>query len=136
MAVPTFHGIGITAQVLTPLVTGLPVVFFTPQAPAPPVLPNPKNMIDVAVVTGCNAMVSVPLFVEVRPPLSSLFVMTEHTLGMVSRSGNRQILGFLTDSGRCSELYMDHMTKVRTVCRLGQADPFPRTTVTCLSLRA
>lgn len=65
MAVPTFHGIGITAQVLTPFVTGFPVALFTPLAPAPPVLPNPKNMIDVAIATGCNAMVSVPVFIEV-----------------------------------------------------------------------
>lgn len=64
-ALPAFHSIGIVGHILTPLVSGLPVGLFTPQAPAPPVLPNPKNMLEVAMVTGCNAMAAVPIFIEV-----------------------------------------------------------------------
>ncbi|KAH8078746.1 hypothetical protein BXZ70DRAFT_658621 [Cristinia sonorae] len=64
MALPTFHAIGVVGQVVLPLASGIPIAIFTPQAPAPPILPNPKNMLEVARVTGCDAMAAVPIFIE------------------------------------------------------------------------
>ncbi|KAH8088917.1 hypothetical protein BXZ70DRAFT_954747 [Cristinia sonorae] len=64
MALPTFHSIGIMAQVLLPLVSGLWIALFTPQAPAPPTLPNPVNMIEVAKLAGCTVIGAVPIFIE------------------------------------------------------------------------
>ncbi|TCD62140.1 hypothetical protein EIP91_007292 [Steccherinum ochraceum] len=63
-ALPPFHSIGMVGHMLVPLVSGLPVAHFTPQAPAPPVLPNPQNMIEGCRITGCNAMSAVPIFIE------------------------------------------------------------------------
>ncbi|KAH8102917.1 hypothetical protein BXZ70DRAFT_1057354, partial [Cristinia sonorae] len=78
MALPTFHSIGIVGQVLLPMVTGLPVSLFTPQAPAPPALPNPKNMLDTTMLTGANALASVPIFIELwcRSPETVKYLAT------------------------------------------------------------
>ena len=53
-------------QFLAPLVIAEPVALFTPQEPSPPVVPTAQNILEVTKVTGCNALPSVPAFVEVR----------------------------------------------------------------------
>ncbi|TCD63026.1 putative NRPS-like protein biosynthetic cluster [Steccherinum ochraceum] len=63
-ALPPFHSTGIFGHVLMPLVSGLPVAHFTPQAPSPPVLPNPRNMIEECKILNCNGLGSVPVFIE------------------------------------------------------------------------
>ena len=57
---------GIFLQVLDPLTTGQPVALFTPQAPLPPVIPTADKILNLSRVTNCNAIPSVPAFVEVR----------------------------------------------------------------------
>lgn len=67
-ALPPFHTMGIAAQLLAPLVAGQPSSLFPPRAidAAPPVVPTPENTIENARKTGCNAIFSVPTFLEVR----------------------------------------------------------------------
>lgn len=66
MALPTFHSMGILTQVMAPLVSGQPVAVYEPKYPAPPVIPNPQNLLDATRICGCNAVMTVPSFIEVR----------------------------------------------------------------------
>ncbi|KAI0079020.1 acetyl-CoA synthetase-like protein, partial [Panus rudis PR-1116 ss-1] len=65
MTLPTFHTMGFYLQVFTPMVSGVPVAIYTPQAPAPPVIPTPQNVFDVAKLTGCTGIPVVPSYLEV-----------------------------------------------------------------------
>ncbi|KAL6302718.1 hypothetical protein BKA93DRAFT_736353 [Sparassis latifolia] len=65
MALPPFHTMGLTHQVLCPLASGEPTCIFAPRAPAPAVVPTPENTIEAARQTQATAIVSVPTFVEV-----------------------------------------------------------------------
>ncbi|KAF7798286.1 hypothetical protein EIP86_009505 [Pleurotus ostreatoroseus] len=55
---------GIMRHVLAPLVTASPAAVFEPKSPAPPVVPNPQNVIAAAQLCNCNSIVTVPTFVE------------------------------------------------------------------------
>lgn len=70
-ALPSFHTMGIAVQLLAPLASGLPGSLFPPRAVqgAPPVVPTPQNTIGTARKTGCNTIVIVPAFLEVRVAL-------------------------------------------------------------------
>lgn len=72
-ALPPFHTIGIASQVLAPLAAGQPTSLFPPRAVenAPPMVPTPEVTIENAKKTGCNAIFSVPVFLEVRPRTTS-----------------------------------------------------------------
>lgn len=91
-AMPTFHSTGIVAHVLTPLVSGIPVGLFAPQAPAPPILPNARNILEAAIATGCNAMASMPIFIEVFPFTKYLICQKlSRLLDVVSLSRDSQV---------------------------------------------
>ena len=62
---PTFHTIGMYIQLYYPLVSGYAVAVYTPQGGASPIMPNPKNVLEVARITDCTALPSVPAFLEV-----------------------------------------------------------------------
>ncbi|KAF7794887.1 hypothetical protein EIP86_006030 [Pleurotus ostreatoroseus] len=64
MHLPTFHTIGMYIQLYYPLVSGYAVAVYTPQGAASPIMPNPKNVLEVARLTGCTALPSVPAFLE------------------------------------------------------------------------
>ncbi len=66
MALPTFHSMGVLAQLMAPLISGQTVGLYEPKSPGPPVVPNPKNVLDVARLANCNAIISVPSFIEVN----------------------------------------------------------------------
>ncbi|KAF7789161.1 hypothetical protein EIP86_000098 [Pleurotus ostreatoroseus] len=65
MALPSFHTFGIYSQIYGPLRGGYPVAMFAPQAPASPVVPNPRNVLEVAKALGCSSLVIVPAFIEI-----------------------------------------------------------------------
>ena len=65
MALPTFHSMGILTQLMAPLISAEPVGVYGPRAPAPPVVPNPQNLLDAIRLCGCNGVMIVPSFVEV-----------------------------------------------------------------------
>lgn len=65
MALPTFHTMGIFMQLYAPLVSGRYVGLYAPQWPAPPVVPNPQNILETSKATECNGMMVVPSIVEV-----------------------------------------------------------------------
>ncbi|KAJ3557049.1 hypothetical protein NM688_g1689 [Phlebia brevispora] len=65
MALPTFHSMGILTQLMAPLIAGEPVGLYEPKSPAPPVVPSPQNLLDALRITGCNAVMTVPSFVEI-----------------------------------------------------------------------
>lgn len=86
MGLPTFHAMGMLLQLSYPLSTGNEVVVYTPQFPAPPVVPHPQNIYEVALTTGCTALLALPSFVEVRRRhclVYSVAHMQFHVLGMV-----------------------------------------------------
>ncbi|CCM02157.1 uncharacterized protein FIBRA_04235 [Fibroporia radiculosa] len=66
MALPPFHTMGLSTQLLSPLSSGCPTSLFAPRAlvGALPVVPTPQNTLETARKTGCNAIESVPTFVE------------------------------------------------------------------------
>ena len=66
MALPSFHTFGIYSQIYGPLRGGYPVAMFAPQAPASPVVPNPRNVLDVAKALSCDSRVIVPALIEVK----------------------------------------------------------------------
>jgi hypothetical protein len=65
MGLPTFHGMGLILQIANPLVTGQPVVVHTPQDPAPPIIPHAQNVYEVSRAAKCNAIFSLPSYIEV-----------------------------------------------------------------------
>ncbi|CAL1709603.1 unnamed protein product [Somion occarium] len=65
MSLPTFHSMAVGVQILIPLCLGEAVSLFTPQEPAPPVVPNPNNTLETARITHCTAIAAVPSFFEV-----------------------------------------------------------------------
>ena len=62
---PSFHTMGIFIQLYGPLAISEFVGVYTPQEPAPPVVPNPNNLLEVIKVTGCMNAAVVPAFLEV-----------------------------------------------------------------------
>ncbi|TCD64926.1 putative PKS/NRPS-like protein biosynthetic cluster [Steccherinum ochraceum] len=56
---------GIFMQLYAPLVSGQYVGLYAPQWPAPPVVPNPQNIIDSSKATECDGVMVVPSIVEV-----------------------------------------------------------------------
>ena len=64
-ALPTFHSMGVLVQLIAPLVSALPVGLYGPKYPAPPVVPNPQNVLDMTRRTGSDTIMTVPAFVEV-----------------------------------------------------------------------
>jgi acyl-CoA synthetase (AMP-forming)/AMP-acid ligase II len=65
MGLPTFHGMGLLLQLTVPLNTGQPVVVYTPQNPAPPVIAHAQNVYEVSKAAKCNAVFALPSYVEV-----------------------------------------------------------------------
>ncbi|KAI0081390.1 acetyl-CoA synthetase-like protein [Panus rudis PR-1116 ss-1] len=63
MMLPSFHTMGIYMQLLVS-VAGANVALFTPQEPAPPVMPSPQSTLEVAIATKCKAICTVPAFLE------------------------------------------------------------------------
>lgn len=66
MGLPTFHGMGILLQLCFPLCTAQDVVVFAPQYPAPPVIPHHRNIYEACSSSGCDALIALPSYVEVR----------------------------------------------------------------------
>lgn len=66
---------GILAQLYYPVTTGLPVAIFAPQEPLPPQIPNAQNILEVAKLTKCTSLSTVPTFLEVCfiVPVRSVF---------------------------------------------------------------
>ncbi|KAF9814140.1 hypothetical protein IEO21_05278 [Rhodonia placenta] len=66
MALPAFHTMGLSAQLLAPLVSGQQTSLYPPRAifSAPPIVPTPQNTIETARKTQCTAIESVPAFLE------------------------------------------------------------------------
>ncbi len=62
---PTFHTMAFLNQLLPPLANGTPCALFTPQAPKPPIVPTPQNVLEVTKVTGSDAFLLIPAFLEV-----------------------------------------------------------------------
>ncbi|THH31763.1 hypothetical protein EUX98_g2444 [Antrodiella citrinella] len=65
MTLLTFHTIGFFLQVYVPMTTGLPVAIYTPQSPAPPILPNPLNVLELVKLLGCNGVLVMPSIIEI-----------------------------------------------------------------------
>ena len=65
MALPCFHVFGLCTNILAPLVTGNPMLAYTPQYPSSPALPTPQNLLDVAERLEARSIAIVPAFVEV-----------------------------------------------------------------------
>ena len=65
MHLPTFHTIGYYMQLYSPLTSGYPIAVFTPQYPKSPVVPNPRNIIEICRLCGVTGIPTVPAFVEV-----------------------------------------------------------------------
>ncbi|TCD64925.1 putative NRPS-like protein biosynthetic cluster [Steccherinum ochraceum] len=63
-SLPTFHTMGIYIQFYAPLTSGEFIGLFTPQYPAPPVVPNPQNTLATTKLVGCNGIVIMPSYVE------------------------------------------------------------------------
>ncbi|KZT27278.1 acetyl-CoA synthetase-like protein, partial [Neolentinus lepideus HHB14362 ss-1] len=63
-AAPTFHMMGMGFQIWAPLIVGSTATMFPPKAPAFPVVPTPDNILEGMRITGVNAVISVPTFVE------------------------------------------------------------------------
>ncbi|KAI0337721.1 acetyl-CoA synthetase-like protein [Trametopsis cervina] len=83
-ALPSFHTMGISLQMLDPLATGQWVGLFTPQDPLPPPIPTPEKVLDLARVTKCNSITSVPTFIEI-------WAQSEEALKFLA---NLKVLGF------------------------------------------
>ena len=60
MVLPPFHAMGILWLLTVPLIHGDAVALFTPQAPNPPLVPNPENVLEASRVTQCDGLVTVP----------------------------------------------------------------------------
>ena len=65
MGLPTFHGMGLLLQLAFPLAFCKEVAVYTPQDPAPPVIPHAQNVYEVSKMMGCNAVFALPSYVEV-----------------------------------------------------------------------
>ena len=66
MALPVFHVMGFTAQLVYPIMSGNPVGLFAPLWPAQPVVAYPHNTITTSRLCGCTGLTTVPSFLEVR----------------------------------------------------------------------
>ncbi|KAJ3537775.1 hypothetical protein NM688_g6625 [Phlebia brevispora] len=64
MSLPTFHTMGMYAQVYSPLVSGCPVGLYAPQAPLSPIVPTPQNVLETTQKLGCSGIPAVPAFIE------------------------------------------------------------------------
>ncbi|KZT21262.1 acetyl-CoA synthetase-like protein [Neolentinus lepideus HHB14362 ss-1] len=64
LALPTFHLLGLSYQVFTPLVDGTSVAMFEPKYPALPIIPGPENTLEGMKRTKVNAIICVPTFLE------------------------------------------------------------------------
>lgn len=62
---PSFHTMGIFMQLYAPLMSSQFIGVYTPNGPAPPVVPNPHNTLETSRVTGCHGIPVVPSFIEV-----------------------------------------------------------------------
>ena len=71
MPLPTYHTIGIYMQLFAPLVGGYAVCLYYPNAPAPPPVPTPANVLDACRVTGTTGINIVPAFLEASALLLS-----------------------------------------------------------------
>lgn len=63
---PTFHMMGVSWQVCSPLYSVSPIAVHAPQFPESPVVPHPQNVLEVAKLTECTGIITIPSFVEVR----------------------------------------------------------------------
>lgn len=66
MALPTFHAMGLSIQIVYPLASSQPIALYAPQWPAPPVVPNTRNTLEFSKLMQCNGLISTPAFLEVR----------------------------------------------------------------------
>ena len=57
---------GLAFQLCLPLYSGQAVAVHTPQDRAPPPVPNSDNVLEVAKMVKCTALLTLPAFVEVR----------------------------------------------------------------------
>ncbi|EPQ53300.1 acetyl-CoA synthetase-like protein [Gloeophyllum trabeum ATCC 11539] len=63
-ALPAFHTLGFTMQIILPLITGKRIALFHHRFPEPPVNPNPDNTLEALRLTGSNCVIAVPSFFE------------------------------------------------------------------------
>ncbi|KAH8102928.1 hypothetical protein BXZ70DRAFT_927267 [Cristinia sonorae] len=82
-ALPSFHTLAIFMQLYAPLSSGEYVGLYAPQSPAPPIIPTPQNVLEVAQVTGCDGIFSIPAFIEVwsQSPAAVKFLSSLKILG-------------------------------------------------------
>jgi acyl-CoA synthetase (AMP-forming)/AMP-acid ligase II len=67
MQLPPFHALGFVLQVLLPLFSGVAIVLFPPVVKSPDVIPmaaTAENTLQHMQRTKCNALVSVPAFLQ------------------------------------------------------------------------
>jgi hypothetical protein len=63
---PTLHAMGYTIQMIIAISCAQEFGCFTPTEPAPPVLPTPDRILEVARLTKSDGIVVVPSFIEVK----------------------------------------------------------------------
>ncbi|EKM49837.1 uncharacterized protein PHACADRAFT_154467, partial [Phanerochaete carnosa HHB-10118-sp] len=78
MMLPPFHAMGIMFILAMPLVQADAVALFAPQAPNPPLVPNPENTLEASRITRSNGLVVVPSVLEIcsRNPESIRYLAT------------------------------------------------------------
>ncbi|KAJ3543082.1 hypothetical protein NM688_g5900 [Phlebia brevispora] len=64
MPLPTFHAMGVLAQLVYPLMSSQPITLFEPQWPGPPIVPNIRNTLEISKLANCNGLMIAPAFVE------------------------------------------------------------------------
>lgn len=67
MQLPPFHTLGFVLEVLLPLFSGVAIVLFPPVVKTPDAIPTvatPENTLQHVQRTKCNALVSIPAFLQ------------------------------------------------------------------------
>ncbi|TFK46448.1 acetyl-CoA synthetase-like protein [Heliocybe sulcata] len=64
MMAPTFHALGVYTHLYSTFVTGFANALFSPQYPAPPIMPTPQNTLEAIKKSGANTAIVVPAFLE------------------------------------------------------------------------
>ncbi|KZT20031.1 putative nonribosomal peptide synthetase [Neolentinus lepideus HHB14362 ss-1] len=64
VALPSFHTLGFTMQIMLPLTTGKRIALFRPQFPDAPINPNPDITMEALMSSGSTSVIAVPSFFE------------------------------------------------------------------------
>ncbi|EKM50943.1 uncharacterized protein PHACADRAFT_262848 [Phanerochaete carnosa HHB-10118-sp] len=64
MGLPTFHTFGFFVHVFYPAVSSYPIAVYAPQDPRPPIVSDAQSVFEVAKLTGCTGLYSIPSFIE------------------------------------------------------------------------